>query len=111
MVSGDNSVVHTPYVMAMAIIVGIAIPVMGLGMAILIYNVWWLHRPLDGPMTQLIGVLLTGGIGGIASALFSRTTSTFMSSSVTGMGLGLGSPPGAALGKAPRPDSPDGEVA
>ena len=105
--SQDNSVIHTPYVIAAFVVIALATPIVFLSSIIVIYNVFYLHRPLDGPQTQLLLGLLGAATGGLATALFSKTTTYFSQS--TQSGLGLGSPttlPGLKTG-APKPDVPE----
>ena len=93
----DNSMVHSPYIIGAFLIIGMATPVAILSMVIIVHNVWWLHRPLDGPMVQLLGILMTAATTGIASALFARSQITTMFSQQTGMmgSMGVGPvPPG-----------------
>ncbi len=107
--SADNSMVHSPYVIAAFVVILLATPIVLLSMAILIFNAFWLRHPLDSPMTQLLLGLLTAVTGTLASALFARTTSTFMSSS-TVSGLGLGLPEGSSAPPSPAKQAPPMEV-
>lgn len=77
LVSSDNSLVHTPYVFATIIIIGLATPIVMLSIFVVIYNIFYFHKPLDDPTTRLLLGLLGAVTGGMASALFARTTSFF----------------------------------
>jgi hypothetical protein len=75
-ISGDNSIVHTPYA-AMAIAFILATPIVTLSCAAIIYHVFVLHKAIDGPIVNLLLGMLgaaTGGVIGAGASTFAKTT-------------------------------------
>jgi hypothetical protein len=84
--SADNSQIHTPNIILMAI----GILLMLLSVTLIVYHCFIHHKGIDGDTVKLILGLLGGGVLNAGASYFSKT----VTSNVT------------AVGRMPRPDAP-----
>ena len=92
--SADNSKVHTPQVILMAI--GTLIMVVAL--VLIVYHCFWHGKGIDGETVKLILGLLGGGVLNAGASFFSKT----VTSSVTAIGEDLSSAPPRAKPAPPQ---------
>lgn len=70
--SSDNNKVNTPQVIFLALAVILVL----LAIAVLIYHCFWKGKGLDAEVVKLFGILLGGGVINAGASYFSKTTAT-----------------------------------
>lgn len=70
--SSDNNKVNTPQVIFLVLAVILVL----LAIAVLIYHCFWKGKGLDAEVVKLFGILLGGGVVNAGASYFSKTTAT-----------------------------------